>query len=66
LTTLYYIDPEMDEENYQLSAPVGRFIDDMLTVDGHLIKMVITIKGQQDLYQRLHPLKGKQKEKKSE
>jgi len=56
----------MDEENYQLSAPVGRFIDDMLTVDGHLIKMVITIKGQQDLYQRLHPLKGKQKEKKSE
>ena len=66
LTTLYYVDPEMDEENYQLSAPVGRFIDEMLTVDGHLINMVITIKGQQDLYQRLHPLKGKRKAKKSE
>ena len=64
LTTLYYVDPEMDKENYQLSAPVGRFIDDKLTVDGHLIKMAITIKGQQDLYQRLHPLKGKRKEKK--
>lgn len=61
LTTLYYIDPEQNEDNYQLSAPIGTFIDDWLTVDGHLIKMKTTIKGQQDLHQRLLPLKGVRK-----
>ena len=66
LTTLHYVDPEMEEDNYQLSAKIGRFVDEMLTVDGHLIKMVITIKGQQDLYQRLHPLGRKRKANMSE
>jgi len=57
LTILYYVDPEMDNMNYQLSVPIGKFVDEMLTVEGHLIRMKITIKGQQDLFLRLHPLK---------
>ena len=56
LTTLYYVDPEMEEDNYQLQVRVGTFVDDMLTVEGHLIRMQMTIKGQQDLFQRLHPI----------
>ena len=56
LTTIYYIDPEQDTNNYQLKDPIGTFIDDKLTVDGHLIRMKTTIKGQQDLFRRLHPL----------
>jgi len=53
----------MEQNNYQLSAPIGKFIDEMLTVDGHLIRMKITIKGQQDLFKRLLPLKKTRKRK---
>jgi len=63
LTKIFYVDPEMEQNNYQLSAPIGKFIDEMLTVDGHLIRMKITIKGQQDLFKRLLPLKKTRKRK---
>ena len=56
-TKIYYVDPEMTQENHQCEAEVGDFINNKLTVEGHLIKLVITERGEKDLMGGLHPIR---------
>lgn len=63
LTTIYYVDPAMTVEDHQCDAEVGDFIDEKLGVEGHLIKLETTLKGQKDLMGRIKPLKRRRNSK---
>ena len=55
-TRVFYVDPEMNLHDCQCDEETGTFIDDMLTVNGHLVKLIVTEKGQKDLLGKMHPL----------
>lgn len=64
LTKIYYVDPEMIPENYQCEAEVGDFIDNKLTRGGHLVKLVVTKRGEKDLMGGIHPIKRRRRRRK--
>ena len=50
---IYYVDPEMTAENHEKRIEIGDFIDNKLGVRGHLVKLIITERGQIDLMGRI-------------
>lgn len=54
---IYYVDPEMTAEKHEKTAEIGDFIDNKLGVRGHLVKLIISEKGQKDLMGRVIAVK---------
>ena len=66
LSKIFYIDPNKTEDDHQCEAEVGDFIDNKLGVEGHLIKLEITLIGQKDLRGRIRPLKRRRETKRKQ
>jgi len=58
---IYFIDPEMNVEDYERTSEIGYFLDNKLGVDGRLIKLIISKVGQMDLRGKIRPFKKKRR-----